>query len=432
MRPFSRVLACAASAALAAGTLVLAAAPAEAGSPFCPSVTPAHGTVAGAVADDQTDWWYNTASAPRTVTLSPIDGDADLFVYNEDCSVLLCSSTAGGTATDVCTIMYNGTIQIGVSHYSGPNPINYTLTVASSGTPGYPSDDCALGAPLAEGFVAGNFVRVRSVQAGSNTTWVCVRADGPALSWGGKFVVTGPGVTLPALPSTDSNVTACSTTPGNTVPGPHPVLGGVLGDPNDPPYVPFLVDSYAAGGNAWVCVRAGSFAVRALVSTGVSPTAPSVTFQPDLPGRYQPPAPAAPFTPSGTCQNGTSGVTRYEDVNVLGSRTFLYTWQQSPSVLRICVRNGLLATVGGMLTVDTTNLNGSLPTVRTGSDTVGCPVTVARVDQPAVVEVRRSGTGAVPASVCLTVGSTTVRVTATTGNGGPPASVTWSPDPGTP
>jgi len=48
-----------------------------------------------------------------------------------------------------------------------------------------------------------------------------------------------------------------------------------------------------------------------------------------------------------------------------------------------------------------------------------------------VVAVRRSSS-TVPASACVTVGSTNVRVTAATGNGQPPANVSWTPDPGTP
>jgi hypothetical protein len=412
------------------------AAPAMAASPSCPSNSTASGTVTGTVYSGTSDWWSNTGVGPRTFTLTPQNADADLFVYDVTCGTLLCSSRVGGTGTDTCSTTTAGTVQIEVQYYSSPDGyVNYTLTAPPSldalgGATGYPSDDCAVGTTVAEGFAGGNYVRLRTTRPDATTTWLCVRAEGPSLTYGGKFVVRAPGATLPALPFTDADVTGCAT-PGNSVPGPHPLLAGAIGDAGDPTtYLPFLLDSFASTGSAQVCVRAGTFAVRAVVSTGVSVTTPSVSFQPDLTGSHtaQPPLTG---TPSGTCQAGPSGVTRYTDVTAAGLRTFLYTWQPSSTVLKLCVRSAGLANAGGVLTVDTTALNGALPSVSTGSDITGCTLSVVRLDQPSVVEVRRSGTSG-PAAACVTVGSTTVRVTAATGSGQPPATVTWTPDPGTP
>lgn len=435
-----RFLACAATAALAVtGSVLVAASPASAsGSPYCPSNVPVNGTVSGTVYAGTDDWYYSDAIGPKTFTLTPFNGDADLRVFGADCSTVLCSSTASGTATDSCTTTEVGRVYVRVYYYSGSGSINYTLSGPAFAPilpdpTGYPSDDCLYGTTLAEGFAAGNYVRVRAASAGSNETWICVRAEGPSLTAGGKFVVTGAGFSLPALPSTDTNVTACATQGGNTVPGPHPLLKGQLGDPGDPStYVPFLIDSWAGNGDAWVCVGAGDVKVRAKVSTGASVTTPNVAFHQDLPGSHTSQPPIL-YVPSGQCQAaGTSGVTRYLDVTSAGLRTYLYTWQATPTVFKVCVRTQGLANAGGVLSIDTTNLGGSLPNVTTGSDNTGCPFVVARLDQPTVLELRRSSTSDVPASICATVGTRTVRVTASTGNGGAPANVTWSPDPGTP
>jgi alpha-tubulin suppressor-like RCC1 family protein len=307
-----------------------------------------------------------------------------------------------------------------------PTPV-VTPPVADPGT-GYPSDDCVDGSSLASGFAGGTYVTVRTKQVNSTTTWVCARADGPALAVGGKFVVTGPVASPGGAPTTDTNADACATTSGNTVPGPHPALSGNLGDPNDPAYVPFLLDAYSTPQTAWVCVGVGTQRHRVVVPLGVSATPPMVTFFPDATAPHVP-SPAAPATPSGTCQTG--GGTRVMDVTTAGTRTYAYWWQPTSSVVKLCVRIDGSVTAGGVLTVDTTAAGGALPSVVTGTDTVGCDRSVGGVETPTKVEVRRSAS-TLPASVCLTVGATTVRVTASSGDGQPPADVIWTKDPDTP
>ena len=296
---------------------------------------------------------------------------------------------------------------------------------------GHASDDCAAGTVVADGFASGTYVKVRVTQADAQTTWVCVRADGPALDTGGKFVITGPTAAPGGLPTTDSNADACTTAPGNTVPGPHPLLVGALGDPGDPAtYLPFLVDSYSSAQATWVCVGVGSVRQRVIVPTGVSATLPTVGFVADAAGPHVPTT-VPPATPSGSCQSG--GGTRYLDVTSTGTRVFAYSWQPTPTVLKVCVRAEGPLSAGGMLTVDTTAADGALPGVTTSTtDLSPCTVQVAHLDNPLLVDVSRSPTGNLPASICATVGTTKLRITVSTGSGQPPATVTWTPDPGTP
>jgi hypothetical protein len=293
----------------------------------------------------------------------------------------------------------------------------------------FPSDDCASGTNVVDGFAADGYVRVRYIRPATDTTWVCVRIDTTALQFGGKFVVSGPAAGTGPLPSTDSNVESCATTPGNTAPGQHPLFSGGLGDPEDPPYLPFLVDSYQNGGAVWVCVGVASVRTRIVIPVGITITQPNIAFLPDAGGRDVDVA-GPPAMPSGTCQ--ASGLaTRYADVVSDAGRVFLYTWQPSANVVKVCVRASGAAAAGGVLTIDGSNATGTLPSVTIGDDMAPCTTQIVHLDNPAV-DVRRSpGTG-VPASLCLAAGGRTVRVTVTLGNGQPPAAIQWSPDPGTP
>lgn len=292
---------------------------------------------------------------------------------------------------------------------------------------GYPSRDCAGGTTWTEGFVDGTYVRVQTVQPDNLTTWVCVRTDGTGLSNGGKFVVTSPAGSA-GLPTADSDADACTTAPGNTAPGPHPLLSGHLGDPSDPAtYLPFLLDSYVSPAATWVCVGVGTVRQRVIVRASADVVPPTVTFVPDAPGSDVGTT-LPPSTASGACQ--ANGGSRYLDLTSNGVRTFAYTWKPTASVTKVCVRTVGVLTAGGVLTVDTSSLTQALPSVTTSTtDLTPCTVGVAHLDNPMVVDLRRSATGSIPASVCVTVGTTRLRVTVGAGTGLPSTgSVTWTPD----
>ena len=301
------------------------------------------------------------------------------------------------------------------------------VTITTAGSLSHPSRDCDGGTTWTDGFVDGVYVRVGTVQPDIHTTWVCVRSDGAGLSNGGKLVITGPAGSA-GLPTTDSNAGACSTQPGNIAPGPHPLLSGALGDPNDPAtYLPFLLDSYVSPTATWVCVGVGSLRQRVIVQASADVSPPAVTFLPDAPGPDVI-TPVPPSTASGSCQ--ANGGTRYLDVTSNGVRTFAYSWQPSAGVTKVCVRTAGLLGAGGVLTVDTGSLAQSLPSVVTSTtDLTPCTVGVAHLDNPTVVDLRRSATGSIPASVCVTVGSTRLRVTVGPGSGLPSTgAVTWTAD----
>jgi hypothetical protein len=318
-------------------------------------------------------------------------------------------------------------------------PVAHADVVNVASSTGYPSDDC-FGGALFNGYVRTTYVQVEQRLVSPNEEWVCVRVDGDTLNAGGKFVVTAP-VAGAGIPVVDDNSDACSaSSSGNSVPGPHPTVGGALGDPADPStYLPFLLDTYASNAGAWVCLQVGAIRERVVVPVGVGLVPPTVTFFADAPGRHVaewiPFASAPPAAPSGTCQ--ANGGTQYVDLGLFGfwtDRVYVYTWQPSATVLDICVgyRNDYQRTVaaGGMLTVDTTN-TGSIANVTTGPDLGSC-LNVVGISSPTTLAVGRSPGTSLPASVCVTVGTTTFRITASGGAGLQPANVQWTPDPGTP
>jgi alpha-tubulin suppressor-like RCC1 family protein len=109
---------------------------------------------------------------------------------------------------------------------NGPESAQRSFTVRLA------SDECTTG-PVFDGYAGESYVRTRVHQAGPSTTWVCLRVDaGDALNTGGKLVLTRAA--LSGTPTSDANALACSVTPGNTMPGPHPLYRGSVGDPTDP------------------------------------------------------------------------------------------------------------------------------------------------------------------------------------------------------
>lgn len=306
------------------------------------------------------------------------------------------------------------------------------VSLAAPGTAsGYASDGCAGGTEIVDGFAGSTYVQVHAIRADSRTTWVCVRANSPSQNLGGRFSVTDAATGSPEPPTADGDVGACATSPGNAIPGQHPIEAGSVGDPSDPStYVPFVVDAYATIGEAWICLGIGAFRQRVVVpAAGLSP--PVVTFTPDRSGNHVPEATLV-GTPSETCQAGGGESGRLVDLTVAGTSARLHTWQPSASVVKLCARVDGVVMTGGMLTVDTTLDDGVLPSVTTSTTDLGqCTLSVVKFDGPGI-EIRRSATGALPASMCIVAGTTRLRVTVSTGDGPPSVPAAWTPDPATP
>ncbi len=58
------------------------------------------------------------AGTVATYRLEPFGGDADLYVWNNNCSSLLCSSAAGGTTVDTCSTSAARPHKVEVSYFS--------------------------------------------------------------------------------------------------------------------------------------------------------------------------------------------------------------------------------------------------------------------------------------------------------------------------
>lgn len=119
---------------------------------------------------------------------------------------------------------------------------------------GEPSALCtAPTVPVIDTTVQGIQLRLLVQQNGTTSTWVCVRVAGAGTYLGGRLVVEAPTPGGGGLPSTDASSTACSTTPGNQIPGTHPMAGpGTIGG------VHHMIDAWASGTEAWVCVELGT------------------------------------------------------------------------------------------------------------------------------------------------------------------------------
>ncbi|MEA3076888.1 MAG: hypothetical protein QOF60_1796 [Actinomycetota bacterium] len=282
----------------------------------------------------------------------------------------------------------------------------------------YPSDDCAAGTTPYSGYAAGDtFLKVATRQVSSQHTWVCVRIDGPSINYGGKYEIYTGSPGSGTLPTTDSNADACTSSSGNSAPGPHPLLSGTAAGT-----VPYLVDTWAQNGpigvtEMWVCVKVGTTNERVIVANTGSDM-PIVRFRPDAPG----PHPGAPLPPntkaSAVCQ--ANGGQRVTDGLVNGNRAYLYEWDQPSGARSICVRSDSAG--GGVLTVYPVGT----PSVTTHTNTTGCSFPINDTTSPVQSSVATSPPGALPASACLTVQGSTNRVTVTGPSG--PIVPTWTVD----
>jgi hypothetical protein len=292
----------------------------------------------------------------------------------------------------------------------------------------YPSDDCA-GGEVAKGWTGGAYSRVNWTEPDPKTDLVCFRADRGTSGWGGRIRLdrsTG----LPGTPYTDTNAALCGSTTGNTAPGPHPILSGFVGDPSDPPtYLPYLFDTYSsAAAGTWVCVKLGSTQARLVVPGAGGTQAPTITIDFDASSAHTTTEAVSSGSKSATCQTGATGSKSTYTAQRVGPATVWATsWQETSTLVHVCARAEGPVAAGGRLNIDTTNTGGGAPAITTGSDVTACTISVLHNNSPPL-DIRRTPTGAFPSSVCVSGGGTNLRVTATTGNGQPPASVTWEQD----
>ena len=317
----------------------------------------------------------------------------------------------------------------------GSSSASRTLTVAGGSSGDYPSDDCLVGGTvLADGFVAGTYVRLHTKQPDAATTWVCYRTEVGAVRQGGKVIVSSGSPSTPVAPSVDDSAGACVTTPGNLVPGPHPLLSGSVGDPGDPStYVPFATDIHVSGASAWLCLSAGSVGKRVVVPVPQTGTPPSFLHQVDATASHVPVPPDNPSNVSGTCQSATTGTkAEYAAVRSAAGGLWLHTWQETANRIHICFRSQGTAVTGGRFTVDTTGSGGPTPVLTTSTtDTAPCTLRIAGIDSPTTVDLRRSTspTDTSGVSYCVIVGTTKVRVTVGATGSATPPQTTLTPDP---
>ena len=291
-------------------------------------------------------------------------------------------------------------------------------------------DTCA--GKLVRGYVGDVFVNVSYHQSDTGTS-VCYRVDdGKGNNHGGIYTINDPEVAV-GVPRTDGSYLACSTTPSNTAPGPHPALNGTIAGQ------PVHADSWSGAGEAWVCLRIGATALRVIVpSQSVRP--PTVTFEPDT--ALRPPPESAPGYPSDDCQG--PGEIRALNVRVAatgstlpvdstGMRFYLAAKQTGPSTMIVCYRRGTSVIngtfrygYGGRVNIDTGRVDVR-PVVEIGQDIAPCGQGLIDLDAPD--RIYAGFTTSLPLNVCVQAGDLARRLTVSTTGGVAVPTVTVTQDP---
>jgi len=282
------------------------------------------------------------------------------------------------------------------------------------------SDDCATGTTFTQAAAAGHYAHLQA--AGNELCW---RIDGPAATSGGKLVVTMPGGGAPPVATVDEDTSACTTV----------LLDGTVGDPSDPTtYLPFRIATSVNVGEVAVCVDLGNEHRRVRQRLPGAIGTPTVALGFDPPGRQAAAITPPAGLPSSACSGKPGSITHLAGT---AGPAFAHvtSWQESPTRLHVCVREQWAGgaggpNVGGRFTVDTTG-PGAGVSAETGTDFGPCQLAVASLGAPVPIEIRRSSSTN-PASVCLSLAGSPLRVTAHTGGNPTPPTTTWTPDPGTP
>jgi len=278
-----------ATGAVAATSLVALAAPAQADvynvSLYASSTSVPVGTTVTLTAYSNTDvgptpYWieiYDQSALP-TPSRVAVCGSG----YS--CSVDV-SQTLPLAHTYIAYVASNSTSYPPPNIQSTSNPVTVTWyePLPSAGGPAGPSALCNGGTQVIDQSTEGVHTKLYTLAPSPTELDVCVRVEQNGFGLGGEFVVRDPlpsaGVTGLGAPSIDTNVTACQTTPGNTVPGAHPIeQGSVAG-------FSVLFDAYANSSTAWVCLSLPQSLTRLVVPipqpwVNLGPL-PSISFLPD-------------------------------------------------------------------------------------------------------------------------------------------------------
>jgi hypothetical protein len=247
------------------------------------------------------------------------------------------------------------------------------------------------------------------------TTWICYRVgeDGSRGTGdrGGRIDVTDATIS-PTLPSVDGDSGSCTATTPNLLPGPRPLLGGQIGDPEEPPSVPFLVDAYLAPSQFWTCLKVGGVDARLkIATTGISP--PAVSLAEDAHGLPVPPTRPGPAGyPSSHCMEAPRS-TRVANISVGDAHVWAHLIREIPNRIVACLRveRPGQQPIGYRIDADAGGAPGVTPVIGSSTDTTPCTITVAEILQPIHVRLTRSPAGSNPASLCVAVGTLTQRLT---------------------
>ena len=299
------------------------------------------------------------------------------------------SNSSQGSITYIAYIAAYSTTAPPPSIQATSNTATVTWTAASP--PGDYSDSCTSPTlTLFDGYIGGAYVRLL-VQQGSTQTLVCFRAA----ELDGDAVVTTSTAGF-GTPSVDNNASACSTTTGNTVPGPHPLVSGIVLNQ------PTLIDTYAStapgGATAWICFQNGAVVDRIVIPVAASDI-PLVSVNQDNPGSGAPfPAPGVAGYPSSSCDPVGNGFLNAKSAD--GSSAWASIQEPNSTTVDVCARVQGPVSAGGVLSVNASN-SGVTPVVQTSTNTSACNFVIVSLTNPVPLLLSTASPGTNPAVVCV-------------------------------
>ena len=423
------------------------------------------------------------ATHNTTLTLTVVQNDFSISVSPGHVSI---SQGRSGSAT-VSTVISSGASQnmnlsasglpTGASATMSPNPISssqsstLTITTASTtpagtypvtitGTGAYtthsttltlvvvlvPSNACADGTALADGYIADSYLRIREMQSDSQTVALCVRYQNTDLNVaeGGLVSIQLPSRYSPNLPTVDDSSSAC----GGTVGDDDTLLAdSTVGpiDPSSPESQVTLILEKAQDpqtGATWVCLSLvepaggpspGLTLGKRVVVPMPSPAPTVVTFAQDPAGAFPAAVPPWPVAgpPSSQCQQNP-GSTELVAMSSATGGIWLDTMQPNAGSVDVCVRvQDGSGGEGGILALNGSQLPSPNQLISAGNAAGGtstCPDRVITSSTPVQLSVWRSATGATPATICIQVDNGPW-TSLTAGGGVSNTPLTWTPDP---
>jgi hypothetical protein len=263
------------------------------------------------------------------------------------------------------------------------------------------SETCTQPASMADGFLANRTISYRvSTQTSPTdpkTTWICenvhvgdVASDVTARR---ISIRADAGATVGQV-TTDSNSRACASGSNNSVPSPHPIEQGGVGD------LSFYLDAYANGTNAaWLCLEAGSVKQRVIVNTPTATTPTVVVNDDPTPSPLQDTTPPPVGKPSSSCYAGAYGpadelINTHTDTRDL----FLYTARPSDNELHVCARLSGPQSGGVHLAVNAAA--DQIVRIEPSPDTTPCTQNVVTLSNPPA-SIKTTPPGQSPPSVCV-------------------------------